>query len=96
MALTGLFAGIKTYETAWEKVNEQPLNQGNDFSKGEVVMGDYGLSAKLTLSDGSGIIYIPMDSKNAWSNEGDILDLDKCTVIVLRKEGYDDILRVIG
>lgn len=93
--MSNIFSTLKKYEQSWKEVNNQKFDEDDlkMIISGKVVEGDYGLSAQLNLADG-GCYYISLDEINSTAKLGDDIDLAKCHIVTLAKEGHDNIIRI--
>lgn len=93
-----LFSLFKTYEISnpWtindEKTRYFTSDYANRIISAEVVAGDYGNSVKLRRTDNK-ITFIPL-SRDSKMVVGQKVDITKCKLICLQKEGHEDIYRI--
>lgn len=89
-----IFAGLTKYATKYEVKNSRPLNQEelSGIVSAKVVASQYGLSCCFFMTSGCQQ-YIPL-SRDSVAQVGDVVDVNTITVLQLKKEGGDPILRV--
>ena len=96
MNTMNVFSGLKVYPDGWTLIDSRKFNSEELAMVGatcEVVQGDYGLSAKFTLVNGSGHIYMPM-SRDSVSTEGSILKVADLYLLTLQR-GEEIINRIM-
>lgn len=89
-----IFDSLKKYNEAWQVVSSRNFDPEEIESviHAKVVESQYGLSACFFMK-GGGQKYIPM-SRDSVVTTGDDIDVAKAKLIVLRRDGEDDIVRV--
>lgn len=93
--MSSVFLNLKKYEQNWTVVSLDSLD-AEDISLinyAEVVKSTYGSSLKFIVPDGS--FYIPIDNKDEHYHIGDRVDLTRVIVKTLRKDGENDIQRIV-
>lgn len=89
-----LFAGRKVYAGKWSVKETRSFNDEElgMVIKAQVVPSDYGKSVCFMMVGGYQQ-YIPL-SNDSTAKTGEILDLTKCQVVTLEKQGEADIVRI--
>ena len=89
-----IFNAIKVYAGKWQVKNTRNFTQEeiDAVQSASVVDSQYGLSVCFILRSG-GQSYIPLD-QNSTKSVGDSIDLSKAQLIILGREGDNDIMRV--
>lgn len=93
--MSNIFSGLTVYAGKWS-VKEEVVLDAEDralFSSAKVVSSDFGKSVCFFLKAG-GQNFIPLSTEGVQPAVGDSVNLEKCTVQVLEKQGEHDILRV--
>lgn len=91
---------MSIFESLMKYANKYQVKESRAFSAEEidevvsarVVASNYGLSACFFMKEGCQK-YIPM-SVNAVCQVGDSIDLTKARILILQKEGSEDIVRI--
>lgn len=93
-----MFEGLKVYAGKWQLKSERPFNADEKrfISRAIVVMSQYGKSVQFDLAGtGGGCVYIPLEPDSvSLLNVGDVVSMDKLTLVVLTKSGEGDINRI--
>lgn len=89
-----LFSNVKIYAGGWSIKSKDKLGESefNSIKNAVTVSSEYGVSACFFLKKG-GQFYVPM-SKDSNVGIGEVLDLNKITVLTLEKDGEADIQRI--
>lgn len=89
------FFNSKTvYNSGWEVTDRRKFEKEEIamVKKCEVVPSQYGLSACFFMKSG-GRTYVPM-SRDSNVEEGDVIDLNKASILTLSRDGDNDIERI--
>jgi len=89
-----IFAGLTKYATKYAVTNSRPLNEEelSGILSAKVVSSSYGLSCCFFMTSGCQQ-YIPL-SRDSVAQVGDVVDVNKLTVLTLERDGSNPILRV--
>jgi len=89
-----IFAGLQKYATKFQVKESRVFNAEElaDVVSAKVVASQYGMSVCFYMHDGCQK-YIPV-SRDSVCQIGDVVDINKAKVLVLEKDGADDIVRV--
>ena len=89
-----IFAGLQKYATKYEVKNSRPLNNEelSGIVSAKIVASQYGLSCCFFMTSGCQQ-YIPL-SRDSVAQVGDVVDVKSIKILMLDKEGADEILRV--
>lgn len=89
-----IFESLKRYADSWEVINSRMFDteEIESVTHAKVVESQYGLSACFFMK-GGGQKYIPM-SRDSVVSIGEEIDMSKAKLLVLHREGEDDIVRV--
>ena len=91
----GIFDNLKIYGEKWQKVSERNFTseEVKEVRDAIVVASTYGMSVCFMLNAGQ--TYIPVATEcDDLVRSGDRLDIAKCKLITLSKQGEADIIRV--
>lgn len=92
----GILDSLRLYRGKWEESGRSAFSADdlNAVSSAKVVASDFGHSVCFILKNG-GMKFMPVSSSSKVSTAvGDAVDLTKCQVITLSREGDDDIQRI--
>lgn len=92
----GIFDSLKIYAGKWSVSDSRAFTPQEiaEISEATVVDSTYGFSVCFTLKAG-GQAYIPVSTEcEGIADPGNRLDLRKCQLITLEKQGESDIMRV--
>lgn len=91
----GLFSSLKTYQGKWNVVSNKPVSQDdiNAVESAEVVASQYGKSVCLHMKDG-GMKFLPVSTEGRQPRVGETIDLEKCNIVQLHRDGDEDIFRL--
>jgi hypothetical protein len=89
-----IFAGLQKYATKFQVKESRVFNAEElaDVVSAKVVASQYGMSVCFYMHDGCQK-YIPV-SRDSVCQIGDVVDINKAKVLVLEKDGADDIVRI--
>ena len=89
-----IFSALRVYAGKWseKEVRAFAPEEVAAVEKAEVVESQYGFSVCFFMKDGCQK-YIPL-SRDSVACEGDAVDLSKAKILILEKEGSEDIVRV--
>lgn len=89
-----IFAGLQKYATKFQVKESRVFNAEElaDVVSAKVVASQYGMSVCFYMHDGCQK-YIPV-SRDSVCQIGDVVDINKAKVLVLEKDGSDDIVRI--
>ena len=86
----------KTYQGKWsvKRINPFTSEDVNMCQRAEIVPSEYGKSVHLLLTSG-GHKYFPVsNTSKVDAPVGASVDISKCNLVVLGREGSDDIYRI--
>ena len=92
----GILDSLRLYRGKWEESGRSNFSTDdiNAVSSAKVVASDFGHSVCFVLKNG-GMKFMPVSNTSKASTAvGDAVDLTKCQVITLSREGDDDIQRI--
>ena len=83
----GLFSSLRTYQGKWNVVSNKPVSQDdiNAVESAEVVASQYGKSVCL---------HMPVSTEGRLPRVGETVDLEKCNIVQLHRDGDEDIFRL--
>ena len=89
-----IFAGLTSYASKFNVKNTRSFSpeELSLVDSAKVVLSQYGMSVCFYMKGGCQK-YIPL-SRDSVANVGDSVDLSKAKIIVLEKEGSEDINRI--
>lgn len=89
-----IFAGLQKYATKFQVKENRVFNAEElaDVVSAKVVASQYGMSVCFYMHDGCQK-YIPV-SRDSVCQVGDVVDINKAKLLILEKEGSNDIARV--
>lgn len=89
-----IFDALTRYAQSWEVTDSREFTEEEiaAVKKAEVVNSNYGLSVCFCMT-GGGKTFIPL-SQNSSLTAGDTVDISKCKLLTLSREGDDNINRV--
>ena len=89
-----IFAGLQKYATKYQVKNSRAFNAEElaDVVSAKVVASQYGMSVCFFMKSGCQT-YIPV-SRDSVCQVGDVVDINKTRLLILEKEGSEDIARV--
>lgn len=93
--MSNLFSNLTIYAGKWNVKAEMTLDAEDKamFSSAKVVSSTYGKSVCFFLKAG-GKNFIPMSTEGVQLAVGEEVNLDKCSIQILWKQGEADIYRV--
>lgn len=89
-----IFAGLQTYATGYNVKSSRSFTaeEISLVNIAKVCLSQYGMSVCFYMKAG-GQKYIPV-SRDSVCNIGDVVDLTKAKILILDREGSDDITRI--
>lgn len=89
-----IFAGLQKYATKFQVKDSRVFNEEElaDVVSAKVVASQYGMSVCFYMKSGCQT-YIPV-SRDSVVSVGDEVDINKAKILILEKEGSEDIVRV--
>lgn len=89
-----IFAGLQKYATKYQVKDSRVFNSEEltEVISAKVVASQYGMSVCFYMKSGCQT-YIPV-SRDSVCQVGDIVDVNKAKILILEKEGSEDIARV--
>ena len=89
-----IFAGLQKYATKFQVKETRVFNAEElaDVVSAKVVASQYGMSVCFFMHDGCQK-YIPV-SRDSVCQVGDVVDVNRAKILILEKDGSDDIVRV--
>lgn len=89
-----IFAGLQKYATKFQVKDSRVFNAEElaDVTSAKVVASQYGMSVCFFMKSGCQT-YIPV-SRDSVCQVGDVVDINKAKILILGKEGSEDIVRV--
>lgn len=93
--MAGIFDALRKYAGNWNVTARQNFtdNEINSVSRTEVVPSEYGLSVCFFFKTG-GQSYLPVSRDSIEVEIGQSVDLKKCEVLTLSREGDSDIQKI--
>ena len=89
-----IFAGLQKYATKYQVKDSRVFNAEElaDVVSAKVVASQYGMSVCFFMKSGCQT-YIPV-SRDSVCQVGDVVDVNRAKILILEKDGSDDIVRV--
>ena len=89
-----IFAGLQKYATKYQVKDSRVFNSEElaDVVSAKVVASQFGMSVCFFMKSGCQT-YIPV-SRDSVCQVGDVVDVNKAKILILEKEGSQDIARV--
>ena len=89
-----IFAGLQKYATKFQVKEARVFNTEElaEVVSAKVVASQYGMSVCFFMTDGCQK-YIPV-SRDSVCQVGDVVDINKAKLLILEKDGSDDIPRI--
>lgn len=89
-----ILSSLQVYAGKWNLIGTAKFDESDKASikSATVVNSQYGKSVCFFLV-GGGTAYMPMSNQGTQLEVGDVVDIDKCTVETLHRDGSADIQR---
>ena len=89
-----IFAGLQKYATKYQVKDSRVFNSEElaDVVSAKVVASQFGMSVCFFMKSGCQT-YIPV-SRDSVCQVGDVVDVNKAKILILEKEGSQDIARI--